>query len=95
MATTSDRDNKDKASAAARGDRRKSAGVRKDYYMIAPAGPGVTRQALIERISRTLERWSHNAVTKGARMSKPFSPIPVGAVGSPAGFSSQTLNPGR
>ncbi len=52
MATTSDRDNKDKASAAARGDRRKSTGVRKDYYMIAPAGPGVTRQALIDRINR-------------------------------------------
>jgi hypothetical protein len=35
---------------------------------------------LIARISRILARRPHNAVTKGAQMSKPFSPIPVGAV---------------
>jgi subtilisin len=43
---------KDKGSAASRSDRRKPALARKGYYMIAPTGPGVTRQTLIDRLNR-------------------------------------------
>src|SRR4030088_592518 len=46
-----DRRSDDKRSASRR-DRRKPAGGRNSYYMIAPAGPSVTRQTLIDRLNR-------------------------------------------
>src|SRR5882757_736164 len=38
--------------AAARNDQRKPARTRRSQYMIAPAAPGMTRQALVERLAR-------------------------------------------
>src|SRR5258705_819715 len=38
--------------AAARNDQRKPARTRRSQYMIAPAAPGMTRQALVERLDR-------------------------------------------
>ena len=45
----------DDTSSASRGDRRKSASTRNSYYMIAPAGLGVTRQSLIDRLNRVAD----------------------------------------
>jgi subtilisin len=45
----------DDTSSASRGDRRKSASARKSYYMTAPAGLGVTRQTLIDRLNRVAD----------------------------------------
>src|SRR5882757_8086619 len=45
----------DDTRSASRRDRRQSAGPRYDFYMIAPAGPGVTRQTLIDRLKRTAD----------------------------------------
>jgi subtilisin len=42
----------DDTSSASRSDRRNSASARRSYYMIAPAGLGETRQALIDRLKR-------------------------------------------
>src|SRR5258706_6496817 len=42
----------DDTSFASRSDRRKFASTRNSYYMIAPAGPGVSRQTLIDRLNR-------------------------------------------
>jgi len=38
--------------SAARGDRRKPARPRRSHYMIAPVAPGMTRQALVDRLNR-------------------------------------------
>jgi subtilisin len=45
----------DDTSSASRGDRRRSASARNSYYMIAPAGLGVTRQTLIDRLNRVAD----------------------------------------
>src|SRR5882724_8188073 len=42
----------DDKSSASRSDRRKPAGARNNYYMIAPAGLGETRQTLIDLLKR-------------------------------------------
>jgi subtilisin len=42
----------DDTRSASRSDRRKPASARNSYYMIAPAGLGVTRQTLIDRLNR-------------------------------------------
>jgi len=45
----------DDTSSASLGDRRRSASARNSYYMIAPAGLGVTRQTLIDRLNRVAD----------------------------------------
>src|SRR6266436_5824255 len=45
----------DDTSFASRSDRRKFASTRNSYYMIAPAGPGVSRQTLIDRLNRVAD----------------------------------------
>ena len=45
----------DDTSSASRSDRRKPASVRNSYYMIAPAGQGVSRQTLIDRLNRVAD----------------------------------------
>src|SRR5260370_19865647 len=42
----------DDTRSASRSDRRNPASARNSYYMIARAGPGVTRQTLIDRLNR-------------------------------------------
>ena len=45
----------DDTSLASHSDRRKPASARNSYYMIAPSGPGVTRQTLIDRLNRVAD----------------------------------------
>jgi subtilisin len=45
----------DETNSASRSDRRKLASARNSYYMIAPAGPGGTRQTLIDRLKRVAD----------------------------------------
>ena len=45
----------DDTSFASRSNRRKFASTRNSYYMIAPSGLGVTRQTLIDRLSRVAD----------------------------------------
>lgn len=45
----------DDTSHVSRGDRNAFAGARNSYYMIAPAGLGVTRQTLIDRLKRVAD----------------------------------------
>src|SRR2546421_9584480 len=45
----------DDTRSASRSDRRKSASARNSHYMIAPTGPGVTRQTLIDRLNGVAE----------------------------------------
>ena len=45
----------DDTSFASRSDRRKFASTRNSYYMIAPAGHGVSRQTLIDRLNRVAD----------------------------------------
>src|SRR6266481_9918898 len=45
----------DDTRSATRSDRRKSASARNSHHMIAPTGPGVTRQTLIDRLNRVAD----------------------------------------
>src|SRR6266849_8284715 len=45
----------DDTRSASRSDRRKSASARNSHYMIAPTGPGVTGQTLIDRLNGVAE----------------------------------------
>src|SRR6267378_763939 len=45
----------DDTSFASRSDRRKFASTRNSHYMIAPAGQGVSRQTLIDRLNRVAD----------------------------------------
>src|SRR3981081_407107 len=45
----------DDTNSASRNDRRKFASTRNSYYMIAPAGQGVSRQTLIDRLNRVAD----------------------------------------
>src|SRR6266436_2098896 len=45
----------DDTRSATRSDRRKSASARNSHHMIAPTGPGVTRQTLIDRLNGVAE----------------------------------------